>query len=49
MKIRQFLVSTATVLFQPAVFAARNVATTSERILEVMDSLTGQYEKLVRG
>jgi nitrate/nitrite-specific signal transduction histidine kinase len=29
--------------------AARNVATTSERILEVMDSLTGQYEKLVRG
>ncbi len=28
--------------------AARNVATTSERILEVMDSLTGQYEKLVR-
>jgi len=25
------------------------VATTSERILEVMDSLTGQYEKLVRG
>lgn len=29
--------------------AARNVATTSERILEVMDGLTGQYEKLVRG
>jgi hypothetical protein len=28
--------------------AARNVATTSERILEVMDSLTGQYEKLMR-
>lgn len=28
--------------------AARNVATTSERILEVMDSLTGRYEKLVR-
>jgi nitrate/nitrite-specific signal transduction histidine kinase len=29
--------------------AARNVATTSERILEVMDSLTGRYEGLVRG
>jgi len=29
--------------------AARNVATTSERILEVMDGLTGRYEKLVRG
>lgn len=29
--------------------AARNVATTSERILEVMDSLTGRYESLVRG
>jgi hypothetical protein len=29
--------------------AARNVATTSERILEVMDSLTGRYENLVRG
>lgn len=28
--------------------AIRNVATTSERILEVMDSLTGRYEKLVR-
>ena len=28
--------------------AARNVATTSERILEVMDGLTGQYEKLMR-
>lgn len=28
--------------------AARNVATTSERILEVMDSLTGRYESLVR-
>jgi len=28
--------------------AARNVATTSERILEVMDSLTGRYERLVR-
>jgi len=27
--------------------AARNVATTSERILEVMDDLTAQYEKLV--
>lgn len=29
--------------------AARNVATTSERILEVMDNLTGRYERLVRG
>jgi len=29
--------------------ALRNVATTSERILEVMDGLTGRYEKLVRG
>ncbi|MBU1366031.1 MAG: type IV pili methyl-accepting chemotaxis transducer N-terminal domain-containing protein [Gammaproteobacteria bacterium] len=29
--------------------AARNVATTSERILEIMDSLTGRYESLVRG
>jgi hypothetical protein len=29
--------------------AVRNVATTSERILEVMDNLTGHYEKLVRG
>lgn len=29
--------------------AIRNVATTSERILEVMDGLTGRYEKLVRG
>jgi len=29
--------------------AVRNVATTSERILEVMDNLTGRYEKLVRG
>ncbi|PKO39387.1 MAG: hypothetical protein CVU33_05335 [Betaproteobacteria bacterium HGW-Betaproteobacteria-6] len=29
--------------------AARNVATTSERILEIMDSLTGRYENLVRG
>ncbi|UCV14458.1 type IV pili methyl-accepting chemotaxis transducer N-terminal domain-containing protein [Quatrionicoccus australiensis] len=29
--------------------AVRNVATTSERILEVMDGLTGRYEKLVRG
>lgn len=28
--------------------AARNVATTSERILEVMESLTGRYESLVR-
>lgn len=28
--------------------ALRNVVTTSERILEVMDSLTGRYEKLVR-
>lgn len=28
--------------------AVRNVATTSERILEVMDNLTGRYEKLVR-
>jgi nitrate/nitrite-specific signal transduction histidine kinase len=28
--------------------ALRNVATTSERILEVMDSLTGRYERLVR-
>jgi hypothetical protein len=28
--------------------AQRNVATTSERILEVMDSLTGRYEQLVR-
>ncbi len=28
--------------------AARNVATTSERILEVMDDLTAQYEQLVR-
>jgi len=27
--------------------AVRNVATTSERILEVMDGLTGRYEKLV--
>lgn len=29
--------------------AARNVASTSERILEVMDSLTGRYELLLRG
>jgi hypothetical protein len=29
--------------------AVRNVATTSERILEVMDSLTGRYERLVHG
>lgn len=29
--------------------ATRNVATTSERILEIMDSLTGRYEDLVRG
>ena len=29
--------------------AIRNVATTSERILEMMDSLTGRYEKLVAG
>ncbi len=28
--------------------AVRNVATTSERILEMMDSLTGRYESLVR-
>lgn len=28
--------------------AVRNVATTSERILEVMDNLTGRYEKLMR-
>ena len=28
--------------------AIRNVATTSERILEVMDALTGMYEKLVK-
>lgn len=28
--------------------AVRNVATTSERILEVMDNLTARYEKLVR-
>jgi len=28
--------------------AVRNVATTSERILEMMDSLTGRYERLVR-
>jgi hypothetical protein len=29
--------------------ALRNVATTSERILEVMDGLTARYEQLVRG
>ncbi|WP_153131444.1 type IV pili methyl-accepting chemotaxis transducer N-terminal domain-containing protein [Dechloromonas hortensis] len=29
--------------------AQRNVATTSERILEVMDGLTGRYEQLMRG
>lgn len=28
--------------------AVRNVATTSERILEMMESLTGRYERLVR-
>lgn len=33
---------------QVRTLALRNVATTSERILEVMDGVTGRYERLVR-